>query len=315
MVEGGKSATIFTSSGESEAFTNEACSPTGETVDEATEFYIVDRDKSWWDLTKALTVKVAGTTVSPTDVFWGAGCFTIANYVSGAVTVSGYYFVPEWMGGGYGVKVEEKCNKNDVTTFPKTLSGAAKLYKQFAPGLKYWTMTIQRHYWYGRAWVLIGNLIFAWRSWGTLGNAEQVEVVEGAELAVSRASHKTTITVEHGDTGSITTEAEVKEAIEDDPTLNTLWEVSYNGVHTGTDILDAISAMTCSGGRDHSRDIADLGKNILIRVYDDVTNPTTCEKRSGVGMLDGTPQEIDLEKVIEADLSLTGQGRLRRHTV
>lgn len=311
MVDGGKSATIFTSSGESVAFTNEACSPTGETVDEATEFYIVDREKSWWDQAKALVVKVAGSEVSPAEVFWGMGGFTIANYVSGAVTVSGYCFTPEWIGGGYGVKVDEKVDKVDVTTFPKTLGGPARKYKAFAPTLRYWTATIQRHYWFGRARTWLGNLIFVWRDWGTLGNSEQVEIVEGVSFGVARASHKTTITI----IDDLTTEAEIKEAIEDDPALNALWEVDYDEGHTGTDLAVAAAAKTCAGGRDHSIDTGKLGTNILVRIYDDVTAPTTCEKRSGVGMVDGTPQEIDLEKVIEADLSLTGQGRLRRHTV
>lgn len=312
MPKNGGTASIFIQKpgSSSSAFTSEACTRVGSTL----EFYITDRDKSWWDPAHVPVIAVGGTPVTPTDIDYAAGMVTLSSYSSGAVTASGYYFTPEWLGGGYGFDISPKADKKEVTTFPKELDTATK-WRKYISALKDWTAKVNRHYWYGRAWTLMdcaanGDLIWTWKSYGTPGNLEQIEYVEGASLAVARAANKTTVTIEAG----VTTAADVKAAIEADATLSELWAVDYSGTQTGAGYVEVKTAQTCEGGRDHSQDIARLGTKVLVRFYLDVTT-SGLEILSGVAHVEGVPLDCKLDAVIEADLTLQGDGRLKYHTM
>jgi hypothetical protein len=313
MPKNGGTASIFIQKpgSSSAAFNSEGCTRIGSTL----EFYITDRDKSWWDPAHVPVIAVGGTPVTPADIDYAAGIITLASYSSGAVTASGYFFTPEWLGGGYGFDVQPKTDKKEVTTFPKELNTIVR-WRRWIATLKDWTAKVSRHYWYGKAWTLMdcsaGNsdLVWTWKSYGTPGNLEQVEYVEGGSLAVSRTSNKTTVTIEAG----TTTAAAVKAAIEADPTLAELWEVDHSGSQTGVGLVEAKTAQTCEGGRDHSQDIARLGTKVLVRFYLDVQS-ASLEILSGVAHVEGVPLDCKLDEIIDADLTLQGDGRLKYHTI
>jgi hypothetical protein len=310
MVRFGGMASIFTSSGTSTLEEGAAMTRIGSTL----EFYITARDKSWWDPAHVPVVYVGVTPVTPVNIDYAAGIVELAAYTSGDVTIDCYWFAPEWLGGGYGFDVNAKTDKKDVTTFPSVLNTTTQ-YKSYLATLKDWTATVRRHYWYGRAWTLLdctndnSDLLWTWKSYGVKGNVEQVVYESGAELAVARANNKTTVTIT-----AATTAKNIKDAIEADPTLAALWEVEYPGVQTGAGIVEAKTVQTCAGGKDHSLDLAKMGNNLLIRFYLNVTTGSL-EMVSGVGWIDGAPEEVKLEEIIEADLTLQGVGRLKYHTV
>lgn len=315
MAKNGGLASIFVNKGTSQAFTDEACTRVGSTL----EFYISARaspdDKSWWDPQHVPVVKVDGVATIPDQIDYAAGMFTLPAYSSGAVTVSGYYFETENLGGGYGFDIENKSDKIDITTFPAVLN-TATLWRSYISSLMEWSAKISRHFWYGRAWCLMDasgadcDLIWTCKSYGTPGNIEQVRYVEGGALEVARVNHVTTVTF----VAATTTAAQIKAHVEADPVLAAFWEVTYPGLQAGSGVVSAISAVTCSGGRDHSSDIARLGENVLVRFYLDVTD-SSLEIVSGVGTLVGVPRNCKLDGIIEADLALQGDGRLKYHTV
>jgi hypothetical protein len=321
MVKNGGAASIFTSQGDSVAFTDEAMTRVGSTP----EFYITSRtsptDKSWWDPAHVPTFKIGGVLTTPTQIDYAAGMVTFASYSTGAVTCSGYYFVPENLGGGFGFDVQPKSDKKEVTTFPAVLNDKTA-WKKWIATLSDWTATINRHYFYGRAWVLLdctndnSDLIWACQDYGDRGNLEQVKYEEGGALAVARVAGSggtfgiTTVTF----VADSTTAAQIKAHVEADPAISSFWAVSYSGVQTGAGKVNAKSVQTCSGGRDHSYDIARLGKNVLVRLYLDVQDATR-EILSGVGIIESVPQDVKLEDIINADITLQGVGRLKYHTV
>lgn len=214
------------------SFTDEACTRIGTTL----EFYVTDWDKSWWDPAHVPTVYVGGVVTIPAEIDYAAGIITLSSYSSGAVTASGYYYVAEWLGGGYGFEVNPKTDKTEVTTYPSTLN-TARAWRKYISTLLDWTGKISRHYWYGKAWTLMdcGNansdLVWTWKSYGTPGNLEQVEYVEGGGLEIARAGHKTTVTIVAG----VTTAAAIKAHLEADDVLAALWAVDYSGAQTGAE--------------------------------------------------------------------------------
>lgn len=308
MAKNGGTASIFISSGSSIQFTGEACTRVGSTL----EFYIADRDKSWWDPAHVPVIYVGGVETVPADIDYAAGMITLSSYSSGAVTIDGYYYETEWLGGGYGFDISPKADKKDVTVYPSALNTAVA-WRKYIATLKDWTATISRHYWYGRAWTLMdcaGDLVWTWKSYGTAGNLEQVEYVDGGALEITRTNHKTTVTIVSG----VTTVAAIKAHLEADAVLADLWELEYTDDESGSGIATATNAHTCSGGRDHSSDIARLGSKILVRFYLDVTEASQ-EILSGVGHVEGVPLDCKLDSIIEADLTLQGDGRLKYHTI
>ena len=313
MPKNGGTASIFVQKpgSSSVSFTGEACTRVGSTL----EFYITDRDKSWWDPAHVPTVYIGGVETAPADIDYAAGMVTLVSYTSGAVTVTGYYFATEWLGGGYGFDITPKTDKQDVTVFPSVLN-TATAWRKYIATLKDWTATVSRHYWYGKAWTLIdctnanSDLVWTWKDRGKAGNSEQVEYVEGAGLEIARAGHKTTVTIEAG----VTTAAAIKAHLEADAALTLLWAVDYSGAQTGAGVVNAKSVQTCEGGRDYSHDIARLGTKVLVRFYLDVTTASQ-EILSGVAHLDAVPEDCKLDGLIESDLTLQGDDRLKYHTV
>lgn len=311
MAKNGGVASIFTNIGPSQPVTGQACSRLGSTL----EYYITDRDRGWWDPFKPVVVYDGSTPVTPTEIDHAAGMLTLPAVAAGTVTVDCYYFSPEWLGGGYGFDIDPKVEKKDVTTYPSELNTASR-WRKYIATLGEWTATIERHYWYGRAWTLMNclaanaDLIWTWKSYGSNGNLEQVEYVEGGALGVARSANKTTVTLVSG----ATTAAQVKAAVESDPSLAGLWEIDYAPGHDGSGVIEAQAAQTCSGGRDHSSDIAKLGKHILVRFYLDVRTGSL-EMISGVGLVEGVPLQTKLDDVIEAPVTIQGHGRLKYHTV
>ena len=315
MAKNGGIASIFTSKGASVAFTNEVMTRVGATA----EFYIAARasptDKSWWDPAHVPTFTIGGIAAVPIEIDYAAGMVTFAAYTIGAVLATGYYFTPEWLGGGYGFDVQPKVDKVDITTFPDALN-TKRFWKNYIATLLDWTASISRHYWYGRAWTLMdvtgsdADLVWICKQYGTPGNLEQVVYVAGAELQVARVGHLTTVTF----IAATTTAAQIKAHVEADPVLAAFWDVSYSGAQAGAGVVSALSAQTCSSGRDHSSDIARLGKNILVRFYLDVTDATR-EILSGVGTVEGVPLDCKLDGIIEADLTIQGHGRIKYHSV
>lgn len=315
MPKNGGAASIFTSQGSSVAFNAEAMTRVGTT----NEFYITARtsptDKSWWDPAHVPTFTMNGVATVPTQIDYASGYVTFATYTSGPVLATGYYFVPENLGGGYGFALQPKADKKEVTTFPDELNTAIA-WKRYVAMLEDWTATISRHYFYGRAWTLLdcsnpnSDLIWACQDYGTQGNSEQVVYVSGLALSVVRVAHVTTVTF----VAATTKASDIKALIEADPVLTLFWALSYPGAQTGDGIVEAKSVQTCSGGRDHSYDIARLGKNILVRFYLDVTT-ASLEIMSGVGLVESVPQNVQLQSTIEADLTLQGVGRLKYHLI
>lgn len=310
MPKNGGLASIFTTEGAGVPFAGEACSRVGST----SEFYITDRAKSWLDPATPPTVTVGGVATVPVDIDLAAGFFTLASYTSGTVLITGAALAQKWLGGGYGFDIQPKTDKQECTTFPSSLN-TVRIWRKYIATLKDWSATISRHYWYGRAWTLLdctnanSDLVWIWKSYGTKGNLEQVVYVGGGALEVARVGHVTTVTVAAG-----TTAADIKAHVEADPVLSLLWAVDYASTQTGAGVVEAKSVQTCSGGRDHSSDIAKLGTKILVRFYLDVTTGSL-EIISGVGMLEGVPEDVKLEGLIEADLNLQGDGRLKYHTL
>jgi len=309
MAKNGGAASIFISSGSSQAATGEACTRIGTTE----EFYITDRTKSWFDPDKAITVKVGGSAVTPGEIYYAAGIFTIPGYTTGDVTIDVYYFTPAWLGGCYGFDISPKADKKDVTTFPDTLN-TVTAWKKYIPTLKDWTATINRHFWYAHAWVQLltanAGLIWRWKNPGVSGNVEQVAYVAGTPFSVVRAGHLTTVTF----VSDTTTAAAVKAAVEADATLNALWEVTYPTGGDGSGTVSAVTATTASGGRDYSSDIAMMGTNVLVRFYLDVTTGSL-QMISGIGTIEGVPADVKLEDIIESDITIQGKGTLKYHTV
>jgi len=123
-----------------------------------------------------------------------------------------------------------------------------------------------------------------------------------------------TLSVQTCSNGAGSTATAIKTLIESTPTLAAFWAVSYSGIQDGSGVVNAKSVQTCSGGRDHSYDIARLGKNVLVRLYLDVQDATR-EILSGVGIIESVPQDVKLEDIINADITLQGVGRLKYHTV
>ena len=313
MVKNGGVASIFTSKGTSIAFTDEAMTRVGSTP----EFYITARtsptDKSWWDPAHVPTFKIGGVTTVPIEIDYAAGMATFAAYTTGAVTVSGYYFVPKWLGGGYGFDVSPKTDKIDVTTFPGELN-TVTFWKAYVASLLDWSGNINRHYWYGRSWQLAltgaSGLIWAWKSYGTLGDNEALVYVSGVSLGIVRASNVTTVTYVTG----VTKASDVKTFLEADPTLAALWELEFPTGYTGSGYLSTLAHTHCQGGRDYSSDIARLATDVLVRFYLDVRS-ASLEILSGIAMIEGIPEDCKLNSVIESDITLQGKSRLKYHTV
>ncbi len=309
MAKNGGLASIFISSGASQAVTGGACSQ----ISGTNTFYITDRAKSWFDPTKTVTVKVNGTPTTPGVIYYAAGMFTIPGYTTGAVTVDAYYFTPAWLGGCYGFSIEPKVDKRDVTVFPDTLNTATQ-WKAYIPTLQDWTATINRHFWYAYAWVqmLSGNagLIWKWKTAGVSGNLERVQYVAGSPASVSRAGNLTTVTF----VSDTTTAAAVKALVEADATLKNLWEITYPAGSDGSGTLTAAGPLYASGGRDYSSDLSLIGTDILVRFYLDVSSASQ-QIISGIGTVEGIPVDLKLEEIVESDITIQGKGPLVYHTV
>jgi hypothetical protein len=308
MVKNGGVASIFISNGSSVAVTDGACSRDGTTE----RFYITDRSKSWFDPEKPVVVKKDGTPITPGEIYYAAGAFTVPGYTSGTITVDAYYFQPSWLGGCYGFDISPKADKKDVTVFPDTLN-ASVAWRKYIPTIKDWTATINRHFWYAYAWaaLLTGNagLVWRWKSPGVAGNSERITYVAGGSFSVARASNLTTVTFVSGTTKA----SDVKAAVEADATLKNLWELSYPTGGNGSGTITAVSPTYASGGRDYSSDIAMLGKKVLVRFYLDVSTSSQ-EIISGVGAIEGVPADVKLEDVVESDITVQGDGPLIYHT-
>lgn len=318
MAKNGGAASIFTHQGASVLASGEAMTRIGTT----SEYYINNRasanDKSWWDPAHVPIIKDGGAAIDPIHILeidYAAGMVTLDAAAVGAVTADVYYFVPEWLGGAYGFDIQPKTDKKEVTCFTKTLNTVRK-WRKYIATLKDWTASIDRHYWFGCGRTIMdctaenADLVWVWKSYGALGNAEKVKYEEGGALEITRVGHVTTITF----VADTTTAAQVKAHVLADPAIAALWDVSYSGAQTGVGKINTKAEQTCTGGRDHSSDIARLGTDILVRFYLDVQD-ASLEILSGVGMVESVPLDVKLEDTLDAPLTLQGNTRLKYHTV
>lgn len=278
------------------------------------EYYITDRNKAMWDPDNAVVIYDGGTPITPSRIDYAGGYVTLQSTPSGAVTADCYYYALEALCGAYGVSASLKAETKDTTLFSNTLNSAAA-WKEYVATLQSWTMNVKRHFFFARASVTTAlsgddnDLTWTWRENGVGGNAESIQYESGGSLAVSRAGHVTTVTY----VATTTTAANVKAAIEADPTLNALWELSYPSGNDGSGVVDDVAEVAATGGRD-SVEISRLGEKVLCVMYLDIMTGEIA-KLEGIGHMTGFTPECQLENLVESDISFEGTGALRFHTV
>jgi len=278
------------------------------------EYYVTDRSKAMWDPNQPVVVYDGGSAIVPSRIDHAGGYVTLQAAPSGALTTDFKYFTIEALGGAYGVKADLKADTKDITTFSGVLNSAVA-WKEFTSTLKGWSMTVQRHFFYAKAsfTTTIGTanaeLKWEWNDPGLSGHAEAVEYTAGGSLSVSRVANVTTVTY----VAATTTAAQVKAAVEADPTLAALWTVSYPTGNDGTGKVGAVAHTHLSGGRD-SAEISKLGTKVLCVMYLDIMTGTTA-KLEGVGVMSGLSPDCKLEALVESDVTFEGTGALRFHAV
>jgi hypothetical protein len=283
-------------------------------VGSSLEYYVTDRTMAMWDPNQPVVVYDGVTEIVPSRIDYAGGYVTLQAAPSGALTTDFYYLPIEALGGAYGVKADLKADTKDITTFSGTLNSAVA-WKEFVATLKGWSMSVQRHFFYAKASLTtaIGTanaeLKWEWNDPGLGGHAEAIEYVAGGSLSVVRAANVTTVTY----VAATTTAAQVKTAVETDPTLSALWTLSYPAGNDGSGKVGAVAHTHLSGGRD-STEISKLGTKVLCVMYLDIMTGTVA-KLEGVGVMSGLSPDCKLEALVESDVTFEGTGALRLHTV
>ncbi len=318
----GQIASLFSTTGSSTAATGEGMTRLGSTV----FVYITDRTKSWWDPYHVPVIKKDGTPLAASAIvriYYAAGMVELAAWAAGTYTCDVYWHVPQALGGVYGFDFQPKADTKDITVFATTLNDPV-VWRSKIKTLMDWTGTAQRHFFYGKAWVLMdctlahSDLIWTEKDWGEPGNLRSVEYIVGTDatlqVAYNAGTKKYTVTVGTTGTTPTSTAADIKAHVEADPVLDALVSVDYPAGETGTGIVNAKTAALMSGGRDQNTDFDSIGQIILVRAYLDITTGSL-KMISGMCHLVGLPMDMKLEELYESDLSLQGIGPLLYHTV
>ena len=306
----GQVAALFTNSGTSTPVLGAATTPVSGTT---TEFYITDRTHSWWDAAYPVSVYDGITLVTPEEVYYAAGVVKLFAAPIGAVTITANWFVPQALGGVYGFEATMKADTVDITSFPLELNNPV-IWKSYLKTLLDWTGKASRHFFTGHAYAMVNctnpNSDITWtlREWGDGGNAEQIQYVTGAALAIVFAAHKFTVTLNTG----VTTANDIKAYVDASPTLSPLVELEVDG--TGLGIVNVTSTQNFIGGHDEGTDFAWSENPVLLRYYINTTTGAL-QMLSGRAIVVGLPMNVKLDSVQEADLSFQGLGPLKYHTV
>lgn len=322
----GQIASLFSTTGSSTAATGEAMTRLGST----NFIYINNRtaptDHSWWDPYHVPVIKKDGNPIAASailNIYYAAGMVELVAYSAGTYTCDVYWHTPSALGGCYGFSLEPKADTQDITVFSTSLNNPV-VWRSKIKTLMDWTGTAQRHFFFGRAWVLMdctnehSDLIWIEKDWGEPGNLRKVEYIVGTDatlqVAYDAGTHKYTVTVGTTGTTPTSTAADIKAHVEADPVLAALVEVVYPTGETGTGIVNAKTAATMSGGRDQNTDFDSIGQMVLLRAYLDITTGSL-KMVSGLAHLIGLPMNMKLEALYESDLSFQGIGPLLYHTV
>jgi hypothetical protein len=288
----------------------EAMTQVGSTL----QYFITDRTKAWWDPNKEVIVYDGVTPVAGCKIDHAGGYVTLPATPAGVVTVSAYTFPMERIGGGYGFICAKKGSALDTTIFPAL--AATLLDKTFiGSGIMEWTASLKRHFFYALAnfTTALGtanaNLTWTWKASGTPGNLESVEYVAGVSLAVARVGHKTTVTYEAGSTLA----SAVKAAVEADPILKELWDISYPAGNDGSGEVGDVTETPLTGGRDSTDQLADVAKKVLVVFYLENDTPTSA-RLEGVGIITNLNFDDPLEVLVESDLDFEGTGAFCFHS-
>jgi len=181
------------------------------------------------------------------------------------------------------------------------------------------------------------DLVWTWKVPGVIGNAEDIEyLVSGNDtpLTISYASHKISVHVATGPTGTaLSTAAQVRAVAYATAAIRNIVDVAKadgndgsgivnaktaadfaGGIDAGSGIVEAKTHAHMSGGHDQGTDFNDIGNKKLLRFYLN-TITGALEMISGVCILVGVPINVKLDAMQEADLDVQGIGRLKYHTV
>jgi len=308
----GTACSFYTNRGASTEITGEAMTQVGSTK----TYYVTDRLHAWLDPNKAVVVKDGGSAITTGYVVDHAGAYvTLSATPSGAVTLDGWCFTMEPLGGGFGWSASKKSQALDATVYP-AIAGTLANKSFIGSGICEWSGSLKRHFYYARASVTtaIGTanseLTWTWKGSGSFGNDEAIVYASGTPLEIARAANETTVTY----VSASTIASAVKAHLEADTTLNALWELSYPVGNDGSGVVGDVAHVHASGGRDSTEQIAQVGTLVLCVFYLE-TSAATSARLEGVAVLTGVNFDDPLEALIESDLEFTGSGNLAYHAV
>ncbi|MCK9570266.1 hypothetical protein M0R72_15075 [Candidatus Pacearchaeota archaeon] len=309
----GKYAAFFRSYGASTSVSGGAMTQVGATL----EYYVTTRAHRLWDPAYAVVIYDGVTPVSGCTIDYAGGYVTLPAAPSGTVTCDFYYKEIEPLGGGHQWSVNPKADTKEVTVFPQALNTATS-WREYIATLLSWDGSVKNHWFYSLATLTHGNITYTAKApySGSAGNAISIIHADPGDgdnpIDVTVAGTVITVSLETDEGTPVSTEAEVVAAVNLDAQASLLVTASYTGA--GTDVVATHASAALTGGRDTGEEISKLGTSIMCEFYANDTTGSYLVLR-GVGKLIGVSPDVQLESIVEGDLSYQGTGRLRLHTV